>query len=124
MEWSVVEIPETSGNNVAFASIGRGRIDFNAVACDLVCDNGNYKFAKLLTAQENGKKVVAVKFLENPEENTIPIKRKINNGKTIKGITIVNKGVIGSLFGKDGYNNGTIRRKVELIDKNMLKIID
>lgn len=124
MEWKIVEISETSGNNVAFASIGRGKIDFNAVACDLVNDDGSYKYAQIFTGNENGKTVVAVKFLYEPTENTIPIKRKINNGKPIKGMTIANKGIIKDLFGKDGVNNGSQRCKVELVDSDMLKIID
>ena len=124
MEWKIVEISEPSGKNVAFASIGRGRIDFNAVACDLVNDDGSYKFAQILTGTENGNTVVAVKFLYEPIENTIPIKRKINNGKPIKGMTIANKGIVKDLFGKNGTNEGTKRYKVELIDSDILKIID
>ena len=124
MEWNVVQIKQTSGKNVPFVSIGRGQLDFNAVACDLVNDNGNYKYAKLLTGSENGKTVVAVRFLNEPEPNTIPIKRKNQKGKDIKGMTVVNKGVISELFGKKGSNEGMERYSVELIEPNMLKIID
>lgn len=124
MEWNVVKISQTSGNNVPFVSIGRGQLDFNAVASDLVGDEGQYKYAQLLTAKEKGKTVVAVKFLQDAESNTIPIKRKIQNGKRIKGMTVVNKGVIADLFGKDGSNDGMIRYGVELIGENILKIIE
>ena len=124
MEWSIVSISKTSGNNVPFVSIGRGQLDFNAVACDLVYDCGQYKFAQLLTAREKGKTVVAVKFLQEPELNTIPIKRKTQNGKSIKGMTVVNKGVISDLFGKNGSNDGMVRYSVELIGENMLKILE
>ena len=75
MEWDVVAIEETSGNNVAFVSIGRGQLDFSAVACELVGDNGQYKYVKLLTAKEDGKPIVGVKFLIDPEPNTLPIKK-------------------------------------------------
>ena len=124
MEWKVVEIEETSGRKVPFVSIGRGQLDFNAVACDLVQDNGEYKYAQLLNAQEKGRTVVAVKFLQKPELNTIPIKRKCQNGKTIRGMTIVNKGIVSKLFGKDGRNEGMVRYRVELVDNDTLKIID
>lgn len=124
MEWNVVKISQTSGNNVPFVSIGRGQLDFNAVACELVGDCGDYKFAQLLTGKEKGKTVVAVKFLKEAEANTIPIKRKKQNGKIIKGITVVNKGVISDLFGKNGSNEGMVRYSVELIAEDMLKIID
>lgn len=124
MEWNVVKISQTSGNKVPFVSIGRGQLDFNAVACDLVGDHGQYKFAQLLTAKEKGKTVVAVKFLKDVEINTIPIKRKSQNGKIIKGMTVVNKGVISDLFGKNGNNDGMVRYGVELIDNDMLKILE
>ena len=124
MEWNVVRIKQTSGNNVPFVSIGRGQMDFNAVACDLVNDKGEYRYAQLLTAKDKGKTIVAVKFLPEFEPDTIPIKRKKQNGKLIKGMTIVNKGVIADLFGKNGTNDGMIRYSVELIEKDILKIID
>ncbi len=124
MEWVEVQIKQTSGKNVPFVSIGRGQLDFNAVACDLIEDNGNYKYVKLLKAKENGKTVVAAKFLTDAEPNTIPIKRKEQNGKTVKGITVRNKGVVSELFGKDGSNDGMQRHLVERIEPNMLKIVD
>ena len=124
MGWSIVKISQTSGNNVPFVSIGRGQLDFNAVACDLVGDTGQYKFAQLFTAKENGKIVVAVRFLENYEDDTISIKRKVQGGKQIKGMTIVNKGVMTELFGKNGKNDGMVRYSVQLIEDNMLKIIE
>ena len=127
MEWQIVKVGERSGKSVPFVSIGRGQLVFNAVACKLVNDKGNYKFAQILKGKEkNGKAVIAVKFLEEYEEDSIPIKRKQQNGKVIQGMSVVNKGVIEEVFGKDGSNDGTVRRKVELIPEadNILKILD
>ena len=124
MEWSIVKVDQTSGNNVPFVSIGRGQMDFGAVACDLVNDDGNYKFAQLLTGKDKGKTVIAVKFLTEYEADTIPIKRKAQNGKVIKGMTVVNKGIIADLFGKKGNNEGMVRYRVEKICDNMLRIIE
>ena len=124
MEWSVVKIEQTSGKNVPFVSIGRGQMDFSAVACDLIGDDGSYRYAQLLTGKDKGKMIVAVKFLTEFEPNTIPIKRKSQGGKAIKGMTIVNKGVVTSLFGKNGANDGMVRYGVERIGDNMLKIIE
>ena len=124
MEWEIVKVKETSGKNVPFVSIGRGQLDFNAVACDLVKDDGSYKYAHLLKGKDNGKIVVAVKFLKEYEPNAISIKRKKQNGKIIKGITIVNKGVMRELFGKNGTNEGMVRYSVEQIEENILKIIE
>lgn len=124
MEWNIVKINQTSGNNVPFVSIGRGQMDFNAVACDLVKDDGKFKFAQICTAKDNGKLVIAVRFLDHYEDDTIPIKRKTQNGKKIKGMTIVNKGVMSDLFGKKGINDGMIRYSVKLIEQNMLQIVE
>ena len=124
MEWSIVKVKQTSGKNVPFVSIGRGQLDFNAVACDLVGDHGQYKFAQLLKGKEKGATVVAVKFLTEVEPDTIPIKRKTQKGKMVKGMIVVNKGVISELFGKNGSNEGMIRYGVERIGENMLKILE
>ena len=87
-------------------------------------DKGQYKYAQLLTGKEKGKVVVAVRFLEDYADDTIAIKRKFQKGKQIQGMTIVNKGIVAELFGKDGSNDGMNRFSVQLIDSNMLKIID
>ena len=124
MEWKVIQIKETSGRNVPFVSIGRGQMDFNAVACDLVGDTGQFKYAQLLENSEKGKPIIAVRFLENVAMDSIPIKRKMQNGKTIKGMTVVNKGTISDVFGKRGSKDGMVRYSVELVEPNVLMIID
>lgn len=125
MEWEIFKIKETGGKSVPFVSIGRGQLDFNAVACELVNDDGSYKFAQILKGRENGKAVVAVKFIREYEDNSIPIKRKtMKDGTKIQGMTVRNKDAIETLFGKDGANEGMVRHKVEPIDKNILKIVD
>ena len=124
MEWEVVEIKSTGGKNAPFVSIGRGALSFNAAACDLVNDDGSYKYAQILKGKENGKPIVAVKFLKQFAPNAISITRKVQNGKEIKGMGVVHKDTITNLFGKAGSNDGTVRYSVELAGENILKIID
>jgi hypothetical protein len=124
MEWQVVKIKQADGRSSAFVSIGRGQLDFNAEACKLVEDTGNFKFAQLLTAQQNGKVIIAVKFLEEYDENCITIRRKSVDGKVIQGMTVRNKGTIEKIFGKNGVKQGMTRYPVALVEKNILKIID
>ena len=123
MEW-YDEIPDqVSGRKVPFVSIGRGMLDFNAVACELIGDEGQYRYAKIRSGRdENGKLKRAVQFLTDYEDNAIPIKKKEQKGKRIQGMTIVNKGFIGRIFGEEGTNEGMVRYKVELLDKDMLLI--
>lgn len=125
MEWEVFKLNQTGGRTAPFVSIGRGQLDFNAAACKLVNDSGEYKYAQILKGKEGGRAVVAVKFLKEYEENSIPIKRKSQqNGKSIQGMTVRNKDAIESLFGKDGKNDGMVRHKVEPVEENILKIVD
>jgi len=124
MEWEIFKLKETGGRTAPFVSIGRGTLDFSQAACELIEDDGKYKYAQIYTGKENGKAVVAVKFLEDYEDDCIPVKRKIINGKIVSGMTVRNKDAIERLFGKDGANKGMVRHKVQPIGKNMLKIID
>ena len=124
MEWEVFKLKQSGGRTAPFVSIGRGTLDFSQAACELINDNGSYKYAQILTGKEKGKAVVAVKFLEEYTDNCIPIKRKQAGGKIISGISVRNKDAIEQLFGKDGANKGMVRHKVEPIGPNMLKIID
>lgn len=124
MEWQVVKVKSRSGKNVAFVSIGRGQLDFNARACELINDDGKYKYAQLLKGKENGKIVVGVKFLTEHEEDSIPVSRKLHKGKLVAGMTIRNKGTITELFGKEGASDRMVRHGVECIGESMLKILD
>ncbi len=124
MEWQVVKVKQSGGRTAPFASIGRGQLDFSANACELVNDIGQYKYAQFLKGKENGRAVVAVKFLTEFENDAIPVKRKNISGKEVQGMTVRNKGIVEELFGKDGSNNGMVRHGVELVDDNILKIID
>ena len=124
MEWQVVKVKNGSGKNVPFVSIGRGQLDFNAVACELVGDDGSYKYAQFLKGKEKGKSVIGVKFMTEYEENAVPITRKVQKEKVIAGMTVRNKGIIEELFGKDGSNDGMVRHSVELAGDNILKIVD
>ena len=124
MEWEVFNLKQTGGRTAPFVSIGRGTLDFSQAACELINDDGSYKFAQLLTGKDKGKAVVAVKFLKEYEDNCIPVKRKKINGKVLQGMTVRNKDAIERLFGKDGANNGMVRHKVEPVGENILKIID
>ena len=124
MEWEVFTLKQTGGRTAPFVSIGRGTLDFSQAACELVNDTGKYKYAQILTAKEKGKAVVGVKFLTDYEENSIPIKRKIVNGKPVAGMTVRNKDAIERLFGKDGANKGMVRHQVTPAGDNILKIID
>lgn len=122
MEWQVVKVKNGSGKNIPFVSIGRGQLDFNAVACELVGDNGTYKYAQFLKGKE--EPVIGVKFMTEYEENAVPITRKVHKEKVIAGMTVRNKGIIEELFGKDGSNDSMVRHSVELAGDNILKIVD
>lgn len=124
MEWKVFKLKESGGRTAPFVSIGRGTLDFSQAACELINDDGTYKYAQILTGKENGKPVVAVKFLAEYDEECIPVKRKVINGKVVSGMTVRNKDAVERLFGKDGAYKGMIRHKVEPVGENMLKIID
>ncbi len=124
MEWEVFSLKETGGRTAPFVSIGRGTLDFSQSACSLINDNGDYKYAQILTSKKENRTIVAVKFLTEYTENCIPIKRKVANGKPIAGMTVRNKDAIERLFGKDGANEGMVRHKVEPVGDNMLMILD
>jgi len=125
MSWELFTVDKKGGKSTPFVSIGRGNLNFSALACELVEDRGQYKYAQIYTQNEKGKRVAAVKFLEDYQENSIRIKRKSDkDGRTIPGMTITHKGAVKDLFGKDGSNDGTIRKNVEKVAPDMLKIID
>ena len=63
-----------------------------------------------------------MEVLGNYEDNSILITRKVQNEKVISGMTVRNKALISTLFGKEGANDGMVRYSVEPVGDNMLKI--
>ena len=119
MYWETVKIySEQKGRNTPYASIGYGRISFNAAACDLVPEQEKYFYARLLRAMQGKQQFIGVQLLENYEENTIRINRKKIKGKEITGFSIENKLVITNLFGQDGENRKTTRYNVKVENNN------
>ena len=125
MNWTVVKITKNGGNKIPFVSIGNGRLEFNAVACELINERGQYQYAQLLTGtDESGNTVNAVRFLESNEEETIKITRKVQKGKPIRGMTVSHKSAIQNTFGQKVVKQGTKRYGVKKVDNNTLMIIE
>lgn len=121
MNWEPVKIyNEQKGRNTPYASIGYGRISLNAAACELIKDNNEFTYAKLLKATQGKKTFVAIRFLKEYDSDAIKIKRKTIKGKLIAGLSIETKGVIADLFGTDGENKVATRYNVkkEKYDEN------
>ena len=125
-EWKVVTPEVSKGRKAPFVSIGRGKLDFNAAACDLVGDDGSYTHAQILEAKDGNKTIVGVRFFKEFQPGCIAVTRKkMADGRLIAGLSIAQKGTIERLFGKDGRNEGTIRKSVRLDpDDNVLIIED
>ena len=110
--------------NYPYASVGRGRLEINAVACDLLGDIGQYRFAKFLATTENNRPIVIVEFLEEFEVGAIPVKHKQQKGKPIKGMVIAHKDLMTELFGFKGCFDGTERLDVDIVGGNRLIIFN
>ena len=124
MEWSVVKItPDKKGRNTPFASIGFGKISLSAAACELIDNYEKYTYVQLLRGKRNNKLCIGVRFLQNSTQDSIAVKRKVVDGKTIAGLTIENKGIIEELFGITGTAKKATRYNVEKDnDENILII--
>ncbi|MDE7163516.1 MAG: hypothetical protein K2O44_05510 [Clostridia bacterium] len=114
MEWSVVKITsDKRGRNTPFASIGFGKIALSAAACELIANYEQYPYVELLRGKKNNKLCIGVRFLTNTTQDSIKVKRKVVDGKTITGLTIENKSIIEELFGITGTARKTTRYNVE-----------
>ena len=114
MEWSTVKITsDKRGRNTPFASIGFGKIALSAAACELIEHYEQYSYAELLRGKKNNKLCIGVRFLKSATQDTIKVKRKVVDGKTITGLTIECKNVIEELFGITGTARKATRYSVE-----------
>lgn len=114
MEWTTVKITsDKRGRNTPYASIGFGKIALSAAACELIDNYERYSYVELLRGKRNNKLCIGVRFIENTTQDSIKIKRRISDGKTIAGLTIENKGIVEELFGITGTARKTTRYNVE-----------
>ena len=114
MNWEIVKIePKSKGRNLPFASVGNGRVELSAAACDLIDNYEKYQYVQLLKAKDKGELVVGVKFLYEDGDQTIKLGVKKMKGKEIKSRTIASKSVVGELFGINGTQKKMTRYNVE-----------
>lgn len=121
MKWQVVSVKNKSTEKIPFINVGQDRLFFNEIACELIQDVGQYKYVQFLKGEEDGKEVIAAKFLCFYDENAIDIVRETQNGRST-GITINNKDMIDELFGDTLTAENIVQYKVELYGNDMLII--
>lgn len=121
MEWNIVDIKLNGGEHPT-VTVGEGKFDFNGAACDLINDNGGYRFAQLLTMVEGADTSVAVRFLNEPADGAVPIRRKGQDGGEIKGITVDDNGIVSDALIAASHCEAPARYNVELLDDNTLVI--
>ena len=114
MNWEIVKIePRSKGRNLPFASVGNGRVELSAAACELIEGYKKYQYVQLLKAKEKGELVVGVKFLYEDTDHAIKLGIKKQGGKEINGRTIASKSIVGELFGINGTQKTMTRYNVE-----------
>lgn len=124
MKWQTIEIDKKDkGRTAPFASVGHGRLELSASACNLIENYEDYKFAELLKGEYNGKLCFGVLFLKENSPNSITISRKKVGDKYIDGATIGNKSVIRKMFGEAGVQNKTTRYDVIRNDEDPILTI-
>ena len=126
MEWKTVKIEKTRrGSSSPYASIGIGKIALSYGACALIVDYPKYKFAQLLVGNQNGKKVIGIRLLEEDAENCLKInKRKLNGEIIAYSGSLDNKPLMEQLFGAQGVALRVKRYAISLDsdDRNVLVI--
>lgn len=125
MNWETVKIENANkGRTMPYASVGFGRISLSAAACELLGDYNQYKYVEFLTARENGKLRIGIKFLKEDTSNSITIKRrKQKDGKPVGGMDIAQKNAVEKLFGITGTANKATRFDVKKYGDNILGIL-
>lgn len=127
MKWETVKIKnDQRGRTMPYASVGFGRLSLSTAACELIDNFESFSWVELLKATVNVQTLVGVKFLKEEErtEDSLPIKRRMVNGKIVGGIDIMNKGTMQDLFGEVGVQNKATRMCVKKDpDENNILIV-
>lgn len=127
MKWETVKIKnDQRGRTMPYASVGFGRLSLSTAACELIDNFESFAWVELLKATVNVQTLVGVKFLKEEErtEDSLPIKRRMVNGKIVGGIDIMNKGTMQDLFGEVGVQNKATRMCVKKDpDENNILIV-
>ena len=119
MNWQIVEIKASrAGNGTPRASIGYNRISLNTQAVKLLESYEEYKFVLPMTAIDDGKLCIGLKFIKEYMQKAITITHKKKGG-----IDISSKCAAEQLFGEKGTANKTTHYIVKKYDKDILGII-
>lgn len=96
MEFKVVELSHLSRRKLSdpFVSIlkANGMFSFSASVSNFLDDN--YSYLQFMTAEEDGKTVIAVKLLKDEAENSL----KIQHTKNSSGFSVYSSGMCNKYF--------------------------
>lgn len=107
MAWEVVKIDNSKiCRGKPTASVGRNKITLNVAACDLIDNYESYKYVEFLKDTSDSTKI-GIRFLMEPSADSVVIKRRQANGKTVGGIDVSSKCHMEKLFGNKGTHDGT-----------------
>lgn len=127
MAWVSVSIGEEQlGRNLPAVSIGHKRLSLNIAACDLI-DQKNEHFTHVQFYQDNkNPKRIAMRFWKKPANDyCVPLSQKMNNGKAVGGLDVVNARLMQTLFGEIANNTTVTKYRVHLDDTDKyLLVID
>lgn len=101
MAWETVRIPtSTRGRTIPYASVGCGKLSLSAAACALINNYEEFAYVLLRKDRVNNRLCIGVQFLKEAVPDSIKISRKrMKNGKFIKGVDISSGKALESLFG-------------------------
>ena len=124
MEWEVIKMEKYVNRGEAFVTISKeGQFNFSAGACDLLQDKQSYQYAQFLKGMDNGKVVLAIRFLREDAENALKIRRTKNHGKITNSMKVFSSGMLKEYFEEKMQDEKKLRVPVEKVDDNILKLV-
>ena len=124
MTWEVISAKSVAASRgVPSARVGRGSIVLNGASSNLLGPMAGREFAELMLDLEDDR--VGIRFLEERNENTVPVRRRKEKGKQSESLAISSRAHMRELFGEAGLANGSTRYDVSVDpeERNVLVLV-
>ena len=102
MKFETIHPDNSKRTNFPFISVGNGRLEISAIACNQLRRYKRFNWAELSIGEKKNDICLAIRFYEKQTKDSFMISKKLVKEKQINNMYISNRQVMKDIFGESG----------------------
>lgn len=116
MKFETIHPDNAKRTNFPFISVGNGRLEINAIACNQLKRSKRFNWAEISIGERKDEMCLAIRFYEKQTKDSFMVSKKIVKDKQLNSLYISNKQLLKDVFGSNGIANKMTRYSDVAVD--------